>query len=272
MIFKYMNRKKIVFILPIIFLTVFLSGCIQINISTGVDADFNAFLIYRIEMDVSEVDSRYQVILKNTLNRIGWHYQEELGFAVELGIETDDCLLVMTKRIANNNFEQAYRSLENILTNEELTPFMLVDMGIESGERQSRYIFSAAADIPQIMKLSNIEELPSTLLPLFNEALKTGSGTISVTFPVSELVDSSHQVSYFYNMATMNVPLDYTGRTDFELSAILNINNDGTIGGTLDDIIQEQTKLRNTIFLAAGAFIVILLIVLLAGVLRRKRS
>jgi len=265
-----MKRIKVFVILLTLSMTTLLSGCIQFNISTGVDADFNAFLIYRIEMDVGEVDLRSQNVLKNSLNRIGWHYQEYFGFIVELDIESDNCLLVMTKKTANSNLEQAFKSLEELLTNEEITPFMYVDTAFNSTGRQSRFLITAATDISQIIRLSNVEELSPALFQQFEEAVKTGSGTISVTLPVSELVSSSHQVSYFYNLATMTVPLNYSESTDFELKGVVNYLHDGTIGGTTAEIIQEQTMLRNISFLAAGALTVILFIVLLARALRKK--
>ena len=257
-------RRTSLIILLITLMTILLSGCIQIDISTGVDAELNAFLSYRIELDVNDADPRYQSVIKRALNRIGWHYQEEHGFIVELGIENDDCLLIMTKRIASNDFEQALRTLDNLLKNEEITVFMQVDTAFERSERQSRYVLGVVTDIPQIMRLSNSEELSPALLQMLDDALVNGSGTVSVTFPVSELIHSSHEVNFFYDQATMAVPLSYSERTDLELAGVINYRDDGTRGGTTDEIIQEQTLLRNISFIAAGSVILLLLIILLA--------
>jgi len=264
--------KKAILIVPlIILLTFLLSGCFKFDINAGIDADFTAYLTYSIELDITEVDSRYQDIIKNALNRIGWHYQEDYGFIVSLNLEDDPCILTMTRRVTNNNFEQAFISLEELLIDEDITVFMQVDMAFESIERQNRYLITAVTDIPQIIKLSNVEELSPALLQQFDDAVKTGSGTVTITLPVSEIVTSSHSINMWYNQASMEAPLSYTGQTALELSGVLNFDRDGTPAGTVDEIIREQTMFRNYAAIAACTITAIMLIILLVNVLRKKR-
>ena len=267
-----MRKATICILLLIISLTFLLSGCIEIDVDTGIDMDFTAYLSYRIALDVAELDELNQEILKHALNQIGWHYQENLGFIVELNTEGDHCLLIMTRRVQNNTFEQAFKSLEDMLTDEDMTIFMQVDMALQSFDLQKRYLLSAATDIPQIMRLSNAEELAPELQEQLSEAMEAGEGTITLLMPASEQVSSSHQANIQNNRATMTVPLSFTERTDFELAGILNLRRDGTPGGTIEEIVDELTTFRQIAILACGAAIVLLLIILILifSIKRRK--
>ena len=266
-----MRKAKIFIVLLLMSLTFLISGCIKIDINTGIDADLTSYLSYHIKMDVSEFDMRYQNLLKNTLNRIGWQYQEDMGFIVDLDIETDQCSLVMTKRVSNNSFEQAFESLKSMLTDEDMTLFMYVDMGFQNFERQNRYLLNAATDIPQIIRLSNVEELPPSLLMRLENAIETGEGYISLELPVSDIVSSSHEASVANNRAIMTVPLDFTTQTDFELAGIVNLHGDGTPGGSFDEIIREQTIQRNNVlFICCAAILILLLTILIINILKKR--
>ena len=268
-----MRKLRLYIIMPILSLIVLLSACTKIEISTGIDADFTAFLSYHIELDVSDVDSRYHNALKRALNEIGWYYQEELDFAAELNIETAPYTLTMTRRLQNSNLEQAFRSLEFLLTNESITPFMMVDMAFQNADRQSRYIINASTDIPHIMSLSNAEEMSPALQEQLDKAIETGEGTISLTMPVSELVGSTHPTTLQnnQNQVIMVVPLSFTDRTGFELTGTVNFLRDGTTGSSINEIIQEQIRLRNIFFIACIVALGLILITLLVVFLKRNK-
>ena len=266
-------RKQIIIVLLIFLSLIFLSSCINIEIETGIDEYFTSFLTYHIELDVNELDERYHNSIKRALNEIGWNYQEEHQFIVSFDVDSTPYVLTMTRRIENNSFEQAYRSLEALLTDESITPFMTVDMAFERSEIQSRYIFEAMVDIPQIMRLSNAEELTPELQEQLDEAIITGEGSVTISFPVSELMDFSHQPNIQNNHAVITVPLDYTSQTRLELSAMVNFLEDGTIGGLLGEIINEQYTLRNRIiFICIAVFAMLLLIMLIIILVRKIKS
>ena len=268
-----MKKTTVLIILIMLLLTVLLSGCIKINIDTGIDASLTAYLSYHIEMDVSELDPSYQNSLKNALNGLGWHYQEEKGFVVSLDTESDIYKLSMTRRINNNSIEEAFASLESLLTNEDITPFMAVDMAFQSSERQNRFKFGAETDISQIIRISNADELQPVLQEHLEEAMQTGEGTITLTLPASELKSASHQSNIQNDQAVLVVPLSFADKTDFELTGVINLLRDGTSGGTLEEIQQELIKYRNIAILACGAVIIILLIIfLIRSLFRMKRS
>jgi len=266
------NKKLYLIVIIVLLFAVLLSGCTKIDISIGIDADFTAYLTYHIELDVDDVEVRYHNTLKRALNELGWYYQEELNFAVELNIDTNPYSVVMTRRMQNNTFEQAYQSLNLLLTNENITPFMTVDMAFQATDRQSNYIFNATTDIPHIMSLSNAEELSPVLQEQLDNALKTGEGTITLTLPAGEPNSSSHQVDTQNNQTIMAAPLSFTEQTNLELTGTVNLLRDGTPVGSLHEVIQEQYRLRSIAIIACIAAFVILLITIILVIANKKKK
>ena len=70
----------------------------------------------------------------------------------------------------------------------------------------------------------------------------------------------------------MVAPLSYTDQTALELTGTINLLRDGTPGGLLDEIIQEQYRLRNIIFIACIAILGLLLVTMLILVLKKKKT
>jgi len=269
---RLMKRLKTFMVISLVLLMIFLAGCTEIEISAGIDADLTAYLSYHIVIDVEEVDSRYHNTIKRALNEIGWYYQEEYNFVVQLNIETNPYSVNMSRRMQNSSLEQAYQSLKFLLTNEDITPLMTLDMAFQTSERQSKYILSATTDIPYIISLSNVEELSPAMLQQFKEAIETGEGNITLTLPTTEVYDSSHNVNVQNNQAIMVVPLSFTDRTDFELTGTINFLRDGTPGGSLNEIVQEQYRLRSFAVLACIAALGLFVITILIIILKRKRA
>jgi len=227
---------------------------------------------YNITLDAGEFDQRYQDVLSRALNELGWRYQEELGFIVDLQIDTNPYTLNMTRRIKNSSFEQAYKSLESMITNENMTIFMMADMAFESSQRQDRYVLRAATDISQVVRLSNAMELPPALQESLNDAMETGIGAVIVTLPIGELESSSHQVNIQENQAVMAVPLSFSDQTEFDIAGVINWQRDGTPGGSLEEILREQYFYRDILIIASGAILVVLLIVMFVIKLVRRKG
>jgi hypothetical protein len=269
-----LKKTGILYIIAATMPVLLMSGCIQIDVDAGIDADFSAYLSYHITLEINEADAQYKNILENALHQIGWHYQQELGFVVGIDSDTTPYVLTMTRRVPNRSFEQAFQSLKDMLTDEQMTIFMRVDMASQSYNRQVRYFLGAIADIPKIMSLSNIEELTPPLMERLEESIKTGEGSLTFALPASDLLSSSHETTIRDDQINMVVPLDFSGQTFFEIAAKINYLSDGTIGGTLEDIIQEQ-DLRRTwgLYICAAALflIIIAMLLLIRSAFRRKK-
>ena len=243
----------------------------QIDIDTGIDENFAAHLSYHITLSGANYDRDYRDQLINAMHQIAWHYQEYLGFAVDVQTEDEPYSIFMTRRVENDSFEQALQALEDMLTDESLTIFMQVEIASQSLFRHYRYTLGATVDIPQIMRLSNAEELPPAMQLQLEEAFLASSGEITVTMPASELISSTHPAKIEDHQATMVVPLEFASRVSFELVGNLNLLGSGVPGGTLDEIIRMQTLMR-TAAIAACFLAAILILIALRALARSRRQ
>jgi len=259
-----MKSRLLLLIFLLCLFTLLLTGCFEISIDIGIDRGNTAYLSYKVELDVSEIDPQHHSTLSRALNSIGWHYQQELGFTAGLDTESTAYILTMSKRVDNNNFKTAFESLKTMLTDEDITAFMTVDMAIESFPRQELYLISAMLDFPKILSLSSAEELPAELMSGFDTAIETSKGTVTLTFPVSEVLKNTHEIKMQHYLAKMVVPLSFSDQTEFELAASLIFMEDGAIGASFEHISDDLVAKRNIALLVCAIAGVILLVGLIA--------
>jgi len=265
------SRKPYILFILITILTVLLTGCIRIDVSLGIDDDFTAYLIYEITIEIDEYNMEYEMQLRNALNQVGWHYQEELGFIASIQADYPPFTLTLTRRIHNSSLEQAFSALEEMLTDETMSIFMEVDMVFQRFYRQDRYLLGAMVDIPQIMRLSSIEEMTPEIMERLNRAIEEGDGLISISLPASESIETTHPVSILDNRAETLILLDFTEQTAFEIEARVNYLRDGTVGPALDEIIDEQQRMSNIAVMISGAALLLMIITLIAAIVRAVR-
>jgi len=274
------KRKLPMILLSAIISVILLTGCIQVNIDIGIENDFTAYLTYEISVALDDETSEHESQLRNAINQIARHYGEELGFTVSSQTDSSPFTLTMTRRVQNNSLEQAFASIEEMLTDETMSIFMQVDMAFEGFYRQDRYLLGAIVDIPQILRMSNINELPPAVADHLNQSLENGDGLISLSFPASEILASTHPVSTIVSESTgaatmhraeMLVLMDFAEQTAFGIEARVNYLRDGTIGPELDEIIAQQQQLTNISVLVSGAALLLMLITLIAAIVRAVR-
>jgi hypothetical protein len=275
------KKKKLHIILLLVTAsTMLLTGCIQMNVNIGIQDDFTAYLTYEISVTLSDEMLEHESQLRNAISQIAWHYQEELGFTVSSHTDSLPFALTMTRTIPNNSLEQAFSSLEEMLTDESMSIFMQVDTAFESFYRQDRYLLRATVDMPQSLRMSNLNELPLPVAELLNQSIENGEGLISLSFPASEVLASTHPVSPILSEATgdaaahraeMLVLMDFANQTEFGVEARINYLRDGTIGAELDEIIAQHQQLTNISVLVSGAALLLMLITLIAAIVRAVR-
>ncbi|MDR2590731.1 MAG: hypothetical protein LBC71_07090 [Oscillospiraceae bacterium] len=269
-----MKITRLLLILPLLILLILLSGCIEFDINIGIEPDFTSYLTYDISINLNEKDARYRDEILHALNNLGWRYQEDFGFSAQIWTDETPYRLTMTRRIANDSFEEAFQSLEDMLTNENITPFMMVDMALLRFDRQEKYIINAMVDIPHILRLSNVEELSPHLKDELTKALETGKGAITLTMPTSEIIDSSNPIIFMNYQSSMSVPLSFSEQTLLELVARVNFMEDGRIGGSISELIDVMENLRTlavtAISIAITLFIFAVILIIINSVKRRR--
>jgi len=270
---KLVARSKKLYILLIVAaaLSVLLTGCIQLDVSIGIEDDFTAYLTYEITIKIDEYNVDYEIQLRNALNQIGWHYQEELGFIASINTDDSPFTLTLTRKVQNNSLQEAFFALEEMLTDETMSVFMQVDIAFGRFYRQDRYLFGAMIDIPQIMRLSSIEEMTSEIKERLNQAVADGEGLISISLPASESIETTHPTSITDNRAETLILIDFTEQTAFEIEARVNYLRDGTVGPSLGEIIDEQQHMSNVAVIISGAALLLMIIALIAAIVRAVR-
>ncbi|MDR2569063.1 MAG: hypothetical protein LBD23_02030 [Oscillospiraceae bacterium] len=266
-------RKYFFTLLPVLLLFL-LSGCIRFDVELGIDEYNTAFLSYNVDIDVDGFDSRQQSFFLFALQQVAFYYHNELEFSVSTRYDENPYGFTASKRIANSSFEQAFRSLESMVTDEAMSIFMQVDMDYLSSERLVGYVFGAVTDIGHILRSSNINELPPSVLLQLVESFEEGSGNIQVSFPADELVDFSHDADVVNGRITMSVPLDFINETEFSVAAKLNLLGSGNLIHSLrliSDTIDKQLQLRAMAVIACFMAVFLLFIALLILITRRRR-
>ena len=271
--------KKYILIITLTALIFLLSGCVLFDVELGIDPYNTAYLSYHLEMDIKDYNVHQQHNFKQALYQIAIHYHENLGFSVVLNTEVNPIVLTAEKKVQNNSFEEAFESLKLMLTEEDMTIFMMVDMAQVSYPRQSGYIINATVDIPGIIESSDFDNLPPDFKQNFEDAIRYSEGTISLSLPADALVSASHAAQIKNDLAQMNVPISFTGQTDFDLSAIRNLQGSSInvfdkfdLGAFValqltlmfenpdDSFIDEQIRLRSITGMIMFAAIVLIIL------------
>ena len=265
------NKKLYLMLIMVAALTMLLTGCIQIYVDIGIEDDFTTYLRYEIIVDLDEYDAEFEVQIINALNQIGWHYQEELGFEVSIQTDYAPFNLTLMKRVRNNSLQEAFLSLEEMLTDETMSIFMQVDIAFESFYRQDRYLFGATLDMPQIMRLSNIGEMTPEISERINQAIADGDGLISISLPASESIETTHPATITDFRAETLILIDLTEQTEFEIEARVNYLRDGSLGPPLDEIIAQQEQWSNISVIVSGGALLLMIITLIAAIVRAVR-
>lgn len=267
-----MTKRFILLSIMLILTTIFSAGCLEVNINVGIDERYNSFLEYEIAMDIADVDPQYHKILGSAVNSLGWHYQEQYGFLVGVNTDTEIYTLTMKKSVPNDSFPQAYRSLEGMLTDEDVSTFMLVDMTLENLPHVDSYVMGAMLDTEHIAGMSNIEEMPPDVQDEFHKGLAGSSGIITLTLPVSEVFGYSHEYEHLYRTAIMQIPIDFNSQTEFDFrGSVIYSDGDMTLD-TFEVISDNIEQLKTMLFIAAGAILALLLIIMIAVLVRVHRQ
>ena len=230
--------KKYTTLLLVVLMMFLISGCVLFDVSMGIDSNNTAYLIYHIELDIAEFNAHQQHNFKQALYQIAIHYHENLGFSVNLETDSNPLILTAEKRVLNNSFEQAFDSLKSMMTDEQMTIFMQVDMSEISYPRQSGYFINATLDIPRIIKSNELEELPPGFMRSYEDAIRDSSGTLTISMPADEIFNASHDAEIINTQVEMTVPLNFDSQTVFRLSAKQYLH--GNVSGSAIGAIIEQ--------------------------------
>ena len=242
-----MKHKKLLILLIMIMLLAF-TGCAKVDIETGVDQRCNAFLTYVIDVDLTSINSDQVLSTMSTLDDMMDHYKNELGFEVSQSntdVASGTCRYEMTKTIPNDNYEDAFNTLQKMLTDESITPFMQVDMTSKATKYQQLYSFTGELDFETIYKTTNIESFPKDLQDSIRQSFEAGEGTVTIFLP---------------DVESKTVPFSFNQKTTLSSSTRLSTDGDEVIHKSMENILQDfQISTYSWIIMGGLGFIAIII-------------
>ena len=253
------NRKNITLFLIVMILLTF-TGCAQINIDTGVDANYNAYLSYLIEVDFESIDNNHISTIIDALDEIVVHYQNELGFDL-LENEIDWLQGIgryeLVKKVPHSNYEEAFSTLQDMLTDETITPFMQVDMLAKVTDYQQLYSFKGMFDFDAVYRTTNIESFPQYMQEPLEQDFNSCRGEINISLPGTDLENAIGDVSSTDNgCINLTVPFNLSEPTSLELATRLSTDGTAIINKSMEDILLNLgINLRIWISLGVVAFV-----------------
>ena len=266
-----MKHKKIVFLLMIMILLTF-TGCAQVTIATGIDDNYDVYLSYVIKVDLTQIEARQVASTVDALDMLVKHYKDNLGFET-VSSDTDSVQGLwqysLVKTIPNDSYQQAFNTLQDMLTDEKITPFMQVDMTSKITEYQQLYSFKGELDFETIYKTTNIESFPQSVKDTINQNFQSSKGLFTLELPGSEIENASDGETFvFGESADLTTPFEFGQKTPIELSTRLNTTGEEVIKKPMESILQD---LNNNLYLVI-AIGIIAFITIIIGILLHSRK
>lgn len=258
-----MNHKKTIFLLMIITVLTF-TGCAHVTIATGINDNYDAYLSYVIKVDLNQLDTRQSAATVDTLDILVKHYEDNLGFEAmpsDMNSLQGTWQYSLTKTIPNDSYEQAFDTLQDMLTDEKTTPFMQVDMTSKATEYQHLYSFKADLDFETIYQTTNIESFPQSIKDTINQNFQSSEGIVTITLPGTEIENATDgETSLYGELVDLTSQFEFGQKRPIELSTRLNTNGNEVIKKPMAGILQD---FNNSLYvvIAVGIFAFIIIIV-----------
>ena len=224
--------KKTVLILLFLSLLLSLCGCWDATMEFGIDADSNAYMKYAFEVDYTDLPNAATVSSAKAAVRQIVDKYGRAGFAVEdLSGDADHPRYTMTLTRPAGSYEEAFALLREMLCDSSITPFLYVDMSVQTEAYEQGFSFRGETDLSRILKTGQIDLLSPDIQAQLHTALDNSSGLLSLTLPattiaeVTTVAESAGSFTQSDGFAIVRVPLSFTAPTELALRTRLSLEN-----------------------------------------------
>lgn len=256
--------------LCIVAMCLFLTGCSKTTIECGVDKEYNAFLKINIQADLSQLSEEDAEIVLFSLKDLAAYYENEEGYVVSLETEpTVDLQVGYVKQ--GNNYDEACKLLEEILTTRKMTPFTTLEFSYGGGEREVGFVLEGTIDADKILATAGIENFNKELQEFYEQAIAQSSAQLRVTLPASEVVASSAEVSPKDGLAVMTQDISLDEQTVMELRTRASLG-DTVIGEQINAIEAEYEEMQKYIRIVAVVPVALAVIGIVIRVMVKRRK
>ncbi|MDL2220093.1 hypothetical protein LJC55_00270 [Eubacteriales bacterium OttesenSCG-928-N14] len=266
---------------------VLLSGCMSLNISTGIDKNCNVFLEYNLEFDTANMQQDMVDKLIRSLKPLANSYERN-GFTVDAfyGDETDANIRIKMRFSEQmQDFEAAYAKLEELLKDPEISPFVHVNMGYEAQMHEIVMTLQADLDAKAVLDTAHLEYMTEDIRQMIAGGLETTQAQLTISLPASMVVydgseletaadslyGSDEAATLSGNIAKLQVPVSLEGATQIALTTRLTLDDGKVVGKEIGDKIDELHTMSD-VYAILQFFAPLLLVLCIFWILRRRQN
>ena len=253
-----------------------LTGCTQLRIDCGVEGNI-AFQRIEMEVNLETLSAQDQEEIRWGLEELAWYYRNNLGYEVEdnLGEEGEEISLTMRLERQAEDEEAAFGALRDMVTDESLTPFTLVDAEASWGEYERAYAFRATVNGEKLVGKMRDSLNSQAMEEFLTWGLENSSAQISLTLPATEVAEYTGKVNQEEGTAQVTAEISWEEET--ELSLVTRASNRELLGEETGEDRLEQLGEKSALLLTGSRWgavgvIFFFLLLLLALVLGSRRN
>jgi hypothetical protein len=224
--------------ISIIALLIVLCGCMKVDINYIIDEKHNVKLSYHIVFDEDKIDRGIKSDVMTLINDTAKKY-ENAGFTVTIKENGTDYTFTLEKKAAS--YEEAFKILEEIITNPEISIFLVADIHSSTEEYEQAFGFYFETDLGRILESTGTNKLPPTIRAEINEALNESTVNFTVTLPQVNVVAVNEDVivETKNKKTTFTLPMNWEGTSVMDFTARMSLDNNKMTPHTMEDSIQN---------------------------------
>ena len=248
-----------------------LSGCVSGTVSCGIDKDGQAFLRYEAQVDLSDMPQAYKEAVTQAVDDLAEEYAA-LDFTVEQEDAEDCILLEMERRVQGDSYADAFEALRELLTDEEITPFVQVEMREEHTDREQYFSIAAQADGESIVKTVRAEELPADLRETVANWVEDSALDFTLELPGHTYTSAGEVTADSDNICRVTVPMELDGQASIDLTTRFTLEDGKIAQVPLEKQIQTFTWLQFSLLGAAVLFLIAAFILIIVKIVKGRKA
>ena len=249
--------KTKLFILIILLLAI-TTGCTKATIKYEIDKKYNVSLNYHVNIDLVDLDQE----LKNGINnlaRVTVKYYQEMGFIANTTFNDDNIELDLTLTKANNNYEEAFQTLNELLTNPDISFLLSVDQANKVETFDSSFSLDLKTDLSKIISATGIDNLPLSLKTAIDTELAASEVSLEFILPYSTVIEKSESITVVNDndQTYLKMAINLDEPSEFNIVTRMSLDNGKMLPVDIDTSIIETQKridLYHTLYYVGLAF------------------
>lgn len=205
-------------------LALMLAGCAEVNVLTGVDRECRAILEYNLSLSLAELPQEQQKAVQYGIKDFIDYFTTEKGFTLseDSVLSGENIQLTLEYSEQGTDYADAFRRLEKILKDEDISLFMQLDSDYMTTKTQDLYHLNGSIDLPKVIALSNIADFSPSFIKAYEDGAAQSTGSLTIFLPASDIKACSGKTSLGAREAVMTLPLSFYTSTQATLTTKLN--------------------------------------------------